>query len=400
MSSFNPAGLETDRLLAPVQMDAAARRNQAIQHMGTASLQAAGAINDARFRAADLSLRTAQVQQQAIESDARIASFQQEQELNTYKLQQMMALDQAGMSRHQVEQSALTTKMLGLQVKEAESKAKMFDATFEGSVENVRMENARLSNMLWESPEEAYAAGMGKSPDGRWIKVPKEENERQQAAYVKSKRDQRIGTGARSVESLSLQLDRLADFVMSDEFINLAPEVQEIIRGNLETMARQQQEALGTPKPQPQQPGNDSGNKPSRRTVQTNMPKEAFDAIANGAMQAPEWAASPVWTRIGQDQVSRQRMSQGIAAYAGLIAATQGEGGQSALQITVENAPSVVMSLAEKSPDMMAILLAVAGDDDDAIRMKVETLFPNAKKQQITMAMQNMRAYLDHYKGK
>lgn len=399
MSSFNPAGLETDRLLAPVQMDAAARRNQAIQYMGTASLQAAGAINDARFRAADLSLRTAHVQQQAIESDARIASFQQEQELNTYKLQQMMALDQAGMSRHQVEQSALTTKILGLQVKEAESKAKMFDATFEGSVENVRMENARLSNMLWENPEEAYAAGMGKSPDGRWVKVPEEENKRQQAAYVKSKRDQRIGTGARSGDSLSLQIDRLADFVSSDEFINLSPNVREMVLGNLETMVRQQQEALGAPKQQ-QQSGDDSGNKPSRRTVQTNMPKEAFDAIANGAMQAPEWSASPVWTRIGQDQVSRQRMSQGIAAYAGLIAATQGEGGQSALQITTENAPSVVMSLAEKSPDMMAILLAVAGDDDDAIRMKVETLFPNAKRQQITQAMQNMRAYLDHYKGK
>lgn len=91
MSGFDTA-FRTQAMLAPVQMEAGRRKNEGIAGIGQAA-----------FGVAELMMRKA-------ESDTRIAAFQQEQQLNQYKLQQLMTLDQAGLSRYSVDAARLQTE--------------------------------------------------------------------------------------------------------------------------------------------------------------------------------------------------------------------------------------------------------------------------------------------------
>lgn len=126
MSGFD-VQMRTQEMTSGLQMEAGRRENEAVARIGNAAaslpemvMRAQQARQSMQSEQQMMGLREREMMLNEAKSAAQIASWEQESQLNQYKLQQMMALDQAGLSRLQVEMAQEQLNGVRMQNRQAE----------------------------------------------------------------------------------------------------------------------------------------------------------------------------------------------------------------------------------------------------------------------------------------
>lgn len=399
MSSFNDATFRSQQLLAPYQMQGAMNKTQGIANIGNAAMQAAGMWNQAQNSAAEMAIRQT-------ESDARIASFQQEQQLNQYKMQQMLALDQAAMSRHGVTMAEMQADMSVMARDESREKLK----AMRGKSDEQDQQNRVM--ML----EAEIATGMRFDPNtGKNVAIdPKEMESMKQryGSYQKMRHPVQGETSLTRYTQMNLQYDRarraasnlMGEKSMKDaairEMQSIYPALREAARGvgiELPENSGDYADTLGkTDSYQDKQPAPDEPKKPRKGIAIRSLDNDTFGYIANNAYQSEQWQADPMWSKLNVDDETRAIMSNGIAAYADALITTQKKNGRT---IDPQMAHEFIMQSARQSPDAMAFLLMLTQDSSDDIRMKLKVLFPEMNDSRLSVVMQRVNEQIDSLAG-
>lgn len=355
MSSFNDATFRSQQMLAPYQMQGAMNKTQGIQNIGAA-------VQGAVQQNADMYIRMT-------ESSAKVAAFEQEQQLNAYKMQQMLALDQAMMSRHGVSVAESQADMAKLGVEEARAKNEHLrsEAGF-----NTARQRSVLGEAMMGEPD------MILGEDGIPRKGTPDERKKFEDAYRgKQDADRRGSTSDPSLTrytQLNLQLERAkkrrSDILLDEdgraavdaEIARLQPLVDDAFRGiggdagGVPARSQPSTQTQAAPTSGPQQT-------PFERAY--SNPK--LKPVMESAYSAPEWEQSPTWSKF--DDQSKQMISAGVALLGDRIMV-----GDRNLDPSMR--ARYVMHFAETRPATMAMLLAMSGRDDEEIRMMLEQMFP------------------------
>lgn len=391
MSSFNDATFRSQQMLAPYQMQGAMNRQAGIQRIGDAAVQAAGNYNQARNQAAELAIRTT-------EANVKIASFQQEQQLNAYKLQQLMSLDQAAMSRFGVDQAGMQVEMMGYERDKAKASAKYLESQT-GAM------HAKESNLLYEGALKSH-----KILDNGKLRDPKDD-----AEWERFKSDYQFAESAgRSQSSISPEYQRMAQISREMD------RQRRIIDGNWSSdeekaNAQRRLDALGPeydsamqeagiggrsgagsgmvpPGPQPGQPGTHppqpmpetpSGTKP-RGMMGRGFDDNTFNYVATQAYKSPAWEQDSFWQSFAPDDQTKVAMAEGIAHMADSLVNFQHSNG---LNLDPAMSHEYVMHFAKQNPAIMGSLLMMTGDSEEEVRMKLAVAFPNLSKAGLDMAV-------------
>lgn len=345
MSGFDVT-FRTQQMLAPYQMADAQAKTQGIQNIGNAAIQTAGFVMDNARANADLQMRQAR-------SDAEIASFQQEQQLNAYKLQQVMALDQAAVSRFGVTMAGVQARMAELEMQQKESMLKQADDQHSKS-----------------AYELALSMGLDLDMTSGKAKPFASKQDYDEAL----KKYQSVNFHPRSGDSYSPMLEQSRLASMIEKLRITDPEVAAVFSRQLRT-------SLGLPEEPPDQTTapakevpHDASQASQRAFLNTVIQDKALSAMASSVLNDQRWESSPFWSKFGQDTATRELMSASIAASARDLRGMQSELGRDADPSYMLN---WVMAQAEREPRLMTYLLWRAKDDPATIRMKLNALFPD-----------------------
>lgn len=402
MSSFNDAAFRSQQMLAPYQMQGAMNKTAGIQRIGDAAVQAAGMWNQSQNNAAEMALRTA-------EAGTKIAAWQQEQELNAYKLQNLMAIDQAVISRTGASIAELKAKSMELKYN-AEKKA------YEGMDVDTAYKTAQAKSKLMDMAIGLPDMVMG--DDGMPRKGTKEERAAFEDSYKFREQSQRgeptVSPAMRKYNDLSLQLSRYNSYLANPlsardpEAVKHAQEMAKALRpavrqAAIEAGIQMDEQEAGTPSPTTGEPrgalsttddGKPVANTKRRGIHQRSLGDDARAYVRDQAAQSQAWKASPVWSRLNVDDETRDALSQGISAYADALLSTQQQNGR---DLDLGMVHEQIMAQAERSPVIMGMLLAFASkstnerESNEEIRMQLRTLFPEAN---IDATMKQINSYI------
>lgn len=358
MSTFNTAQMQTDAMLAPLQMEAGRRRNEGIQYIGQAAASAAEQFNVARQR-------EAQLQIQGAEATARIGAWSQEQALNQIKMQQVLALDQAMISRHGVTMAEVqaNTAMMEYQQRAEAVKGSQVDHR-QKQYEYALMAGLRLNDKTGEMEPFANEA--------EWSKAVKK------------------------FQAVNFKPNNYSPGLERSRLLSALREAQR--SGNTALVEKIQREindsegiTSGTPT-EPPPPAATSGA-PAAPQAQANAQPQGnglsptVNYVATQAFHSPVWDSSPTWGRLNVDEQTRAKMSVGV----GRIAEMQ-------LKIAKNNGRDIdpgrmhdfIMQDAETNPTSMVWLLHQAGDDERTIRLKLGVLF-KGREEAVDWALKQIR---------
>lgn len=397
MSSFNDATFRSQQMLAPYQMQGAMNKTAGIQRIGDAAVQAAGMWNQAQGNAAELALRTA-------EADTRIASFQQEQQLNQYKLQQMMALDQAAVSRHGVTMAAMQADMAVITRDEAKQK---LDA-MKGDSEAQTQKN-RLLQLQAE-----VATGMRYNPNtGKSEPIDKAEldaMQHQYGAFEKARRPRSDAGNTIDAQIRALDNRRQRAFATISSFNpEVTDEMKAEARAEYDRLTREIHAIDPTYVAEPPPPGGMSGPIQTKDQIQRpdqeirrrgaagkSLSPEALFNVQQNAFADPQWQGSPFWSKLNVDETTRMHMSQGIAAFADSLAKVNSENGRN---IDPQMLHQYVMQSVQKDPASASFLMMLSGYSDEEIKMNLPVLFSEIRGSDINSAIERAQSYANQLTG-
>lgn len=362
MSSFNDATFRSQQMLAPYQMQGAMNKTAGIASIGQGMASGADMI------------------QRGVESAARIAAFQQEQQLNQYKLQQMRLLDEAGMSRMQVESARMANEAQALGLEEARRKLDAMrtqQSAFEAEARQTLFEAETLTGSRYDEAQQK----MVPLDEGELEK----RQERMQSFYG-AKRARYSSTTdplMRDARTMDLMI-RSAREALDNAFI---PEERDAAQSRLLALEKRrnslEQPWLGDVEVSDGEPQAKSwGRNPQPAQVRPDV-----SAYAEQSYNDDRWQADPFWSKLNTDEPTRIALSQGIGIYADALMQRLGKRGRN---VDPARVYSYAFQVAKERPDQMALLLAFSGDDNEVIGMKLRALFPNISDDDVKEAISTM----------
>lgn len=379
MSGFD-VQFRTDALVGPMQVEAGQRKN------------------DLRGAYVDQLLRGA-------ESGSKIALFQQEQQLNSYKLQQIQALDQAMLSRHGVTAAEMQAKMTGYAAEEAELMLRQKKQALAGD----EVDYASKLN------EYALTIGQRKNPTtGKWEAIPEAEleagiNRLGRVAGAGKYGDQNFELRERG-QSLA-RLNRLDQIINSYEFEGREPTEQEQIRAERNQLYQQlypgqpaqnnsgRSGSLPPPSTVNANPQPPVGAAPQQDQVNSMLRSVAEDPVAGPAFQsaysAPRWTNPKLWGKFDED--AKRRISAAVGILSKAFVEDQQKAGAN---FDPTMAPAVLMQRAEKEPAVLAYILGATNLSDEEIRMQLQVFFPNMSARQLDDQMSFAKTMIGETAGR
>jgi hypothetical protein len=319
---FNDATFLSQQMLAPYQAQDAQNKLQAIQNIGASAMGGAEML------------------MRGMESATRIQAFQQEQDLNAYRMSQMLALDNAMQSRYGVKMAEVQADMMTLERDLQKFKVKQLISggdDYETKHKKASWMKARLDSMggmsglraqggiirgeepvldpseqefkdYWSRYDEAEAAGKTtKSPQDVAMQRFLDLNRQLNATLRYTSELSFIPEGAREQAIQQTDALRVATWQAAREAgINLDPaqlgQPDPVGEPTYDSTVQQD----GQPKPQ-------GKAAPARPT--TAIPDQIRQAMTNMARQDPAWQ-SEFWSKLNTDPVTQSKLSEGIANYA------------------------------------------------------------------------------------
>ena len=357
MSGFDNA-LRSQQMVAGIEMEAGARRNQAIQGIGNAAMGVS-----------ELLMRKA-------ESDTRIAAFQQEQQLNQYKLQQLMQLDQAGMSRYQVDSARMQTEAQALQLEEAKLRLKTMERDLSTGAEESKAKlddyKARIQRNKIEAmggPEGVFSAGKVIDDNGNIVDPASPQDlEQRKTEWLRMQREQKYapyGGGGRRGDDPSLVQGRtVASIRHIDELIKNAEDEgdQESIDA-LRTYRTQMIQSLnsGGSAP-PSGRGDEPAKQPPQQKGEINL--QQANRIYENAIKTVDWSQPHLAPF--QSEEAKAMVAGSMGVLGDILIRNRG--------IKPEIATAYVDDYLKKQPEGMGLALLMGGYSDDVIRHYYESV--------------------------
>lgn len=361
VDTFNNAGYRTDAMAADLAVEGNRQRNEGIRYIGAAAAGAAEQFQRSQMMQAEMQIREAQAVTQ-------IAGWQQEQELNAYKMQQVLAIDQAMISRHQV--------------RLAEVQADTAKAQYDEQFAKKTQASAEARMTLYES---ALTAGLDLDFETGKTKEF-ESDEKREEAFERLRRLKFSG-GEYSPDLHQTRLlanaDRAMKMGMRAEAERLKSEYRRLYGGEPPPSSSSattggQLDARPTSQSAPSAPT----ATPISQAAPAEQPSAAHQALMNAVngdqwkahvaantFNDPEWGQSPFWTRLGETPRDRLLMSAGIATYA------QALGGNEGRNVDPKMLHMQIMKSLETYPVGMATLLRFTGDTPRDIQAKLRVLY-------------------------
>lgn len=357
MSGFDVT-FRTQQMLAPYQMEAGRRQNEGLQYIGGAAAGAANQFNEMRLNAAQLMMRKA-------ESDTRIAAWEQEQQLNQYKLNQMLALDQAMVSRHGV-------TMAQLQADEAKMLFEQRKSGFESETKLREAQYQKVMSEMFGSPEDAYARGWVPDESGVGYRRARSEDERSEfLRRIRSVADARRSAArpesqfseARALEILREQLLEAQELGDQEQ----AQAIQERINSLLGIGQ------AGAAAPRGPQQGSAQGAPAKGAKRQPNM--QIVQQTAQTMMESLDWSHDMLrpFTLRPEEQ---ERLSMALGFLGESLVTHRG--------VRPEMAHLYVNKLLREDPLSMGLALLAGGYSDEQISVYVERVLGKTGKEKDT----------------
>jgi hypothetical protein len=374
MSGFDHVGMRSDAMMLPIQMEGAERRNRGIAQIG----QSAMSVSELMMRKA--------------ESDTRIATFQQERQLAQYKLQQMMALDQAGLSRLQLEGAELQVEGQRLALQEQQRRVEMMDryGDDEAKAKLELMRQQIMGRTVEERLEAGYVPDEG-APGGWRRGKPDEIREatEQFEEIQKAKRRNREGDyGVRGQMMRDYQriISQLNDPLQRSL---MSPEQQDALRRQAAWLEQQIGQFAGgdpiagapTPPPGPAgqtppvAPGDGKTAVGAFQNPIVRFQDPIVSQIQQDTMRMRAWDEDDFWGPIGREPELRASLAEGIALPAAMLSRER--------RISPEMAPLYVMEAAKRDPRVFGFIARSAGVPDDQLRLMIKGRYPKLSPEEI-----------------
>lgn len=315
------------------------------------------------------------LQQRQVESDAKVAAWVQEQQLNDYKLRMMSGLDAAKMGRLQTEQAELGVERerLGLEVER-----KKFDSV-DLEDQKIDAEISRLRAMALGSTTEDRIAAGGVMEGGRWRPARNEQESvdfaRRMGNLKKLMGDNdplarnRLGQEfARIFGDVSNPMTR---YGIKRDFPDLLPILDKTARSLAHEYAGQFEDwGAGRETPPPGEVDTlepDPTQGPAAKDAPAGNPFPP-DSPAGKIYADPRWESDdPYWGEIGKERDTRARMSDAMGAWGAWAAGRMGW--------RPEMIPGGAFSAAETKPQVLGFVLMASGMSEADVRRVLKRRF-------------------------